>query len=146
MTPGNRRGDTGTTLVLVIFYGVFALGLVLLVTAATSLSIERKRLFTIADGAALAGAESFTLAAVQAGAHGVAASLTDAEVQLAVADYLDAVQDGALEGIRVEGAHSPDGHSAEVTLSTLWLPPVLTAVLPGGIRLEATATARSVLR
>ena len=53
--------DTGSTLPLVIFYGFLALALVLIVAAASSLYLERKRLFTLADDAALVGAESFDL-------------------------------------------------------------------------------------
>ena len=45
--------DEGSTLPLVIFFGFLGLLVVLLVTAATSLYLEKKRLFTLADGAAL---------------------------------------------------------------------------------------------
>ncbi len=59
-----RRDDRGSILPLVILYGILALALVLIVTAATSLYLEKKRLFTLADGAALVGAESFSLTEV----------------------------------------------------------------------------------
>ena len=57
-----RRGnDEGTILILTMFFSALALVVILVVTAATSLYLERKRLFTLADGAALAGAESFEI-------------------------------------------------------------------------------------
>ncbi|WP_233279323.1 pilus assembly protein TadG-related protein, partial [Microterricola pindariensis] len=58
---GRLRGEEGSSLVLTVFYGAFALALILIVVAATSLSLERKRLLSVADGAALAGAEAFEL-------------------------------------------------------------------------------------
>ena len=67
---GRMRDDEGSILPLTIFYGVLSLVLILLVVAATSLYIERKRLFTLADGAALVGAEAFPLDAVAPTASG----------------------------------------------------------------------------
>jgi hypothetical protein len=56
------------------------------------------------------------------------------------------VPPGTLEELVVESAGTPDGVSAEVTLSAWWRPPMLTMFVPDGIRIEVTATARSVLR
>ena len=49
------RVEDGSTLLLTIFYAALALVLILLVVAATSLYLERKRLYTLADGASLVG-------------------------------------------------------------------------------------------
>lgn len=138
--------ERGSSLVLTIFYGAFALLLILLVVAATSLSLDRKRLFGIADGAALAGAEAFELSAVSTAGEGFTAVLEDAAVQQAVLEHLAAVPAGSLEELVVERAGTPDGVSAEVTLSAWWRPPMLTMFVPAGIRIEVTSTARSVLR
>lgn len=138
--------ERGSSLVLTIFYGAFALLLILLVVAATSLSLDRKRLFGIADGAALAGAEAFELSAVSTAGEGFTATLEDAAVQQAVLEHLAVVPRGTLEELVVESAGTPDGVSAEVTLSAWWRPPMLTMFVPAGIRIEVTATARSVLR
>lgn len=138
--------DRGSSLVLTIFYGAFALLLILLVVAATSLALDRKRLFGIADGAALAGAEAFELSAVSTAGDGFTAALEDAAVHQAVLEHLAVVPRGTLEELVVESAGTPDGVSAEVTLSAWWRPPVLTMFVPAGIRIEVTATARSVLR
>lgn len=138
--------ERGSSLVLTIFYGAFALLLILLVVAATSLSLDRKRLFGIADGAALAGAEAFELSAVSTAGEGFTAELKDSAVQRAVLEHLALVPTGSLDELVVESAGTPDGISAEVTLSAWWRPPVLTMFVPAGIRIEVTATARSVLR
>jgi hypothetical protein len=133
------RDERGSTLPLIIFYAGLSLILVLLVTAATALYLERKRLFTLADGAALAGAEAFPLAGLADGRP----QLRTADVAAAVSGYLDSAP-SELTGLAVEAADSPDGVSARVTLSSYWRPPVLTVFVPDGLRIEVTATARSV--
>ena len=57
--------EEGSSLILIIFAGLIGLAVILGTVAATSLYIERKRLFTVADGAALAAAEAFNLDDVQ---------------------------------------------------------------------------------
>jgi hypothetical protein len=133
------RDERGSTLPLIIFYAVLSLILVLLVTAATALYLERKRLFTLADGAALAGAEAFALADLAEGRP----QLRAPDVAAAVSGYLDSAP-SELTGLAIENADSPDGMSARVTLSSYWRPPVLTVFVPDGLRIEVTATARSV--
>lgn len=144
---GLRLADEeGSTLLLTIFYGCLALVLILVVMAATSLYLERKRLFTLADGAALAGAESFALDDVSVGPHEVRPELTSADVGVAVRDYLAAAPHAGFADLTVRRAASVDGRSATVTLTSWWRPPVLTLVLPSGVPLEVTAVARSVFR
>ena len=136
--------ENGSTLLLTIFYGCLALVLILVVVAATSLYLERKRLFTLADGAALVGAEAFDLDAVAITAHELRPELSSADVAGAVEDYLASAPHAAFEGLTVTQAEAIDGRSATVSLSAYWRPPVLTLVLPAGVPLEVTAVARSV--
>ena len=136
--------EDGSTLLLTIFYGCLALVLILVVVAATSLYLERKRLFTLADGAALVGAEAFELDAVAINAHELRPELSSADVAVAVEDYLASAPHGAFEGLTVTQAESIDGRSATVSLTAYWRPPVLTLVLPAGVPLDVTAVARSV--
>lgn len=136
--------DTGSTLPLVIFYGFLALALVLIVAAASSLYLERKRLFTLADGAALVGAESFDLDAVTLTGHGPRSTLLPGQVHAAVASYLAGNPSEPFEGLVVERATTVDGKSATVTVSAIWHPPVVTVFVPEGMRIDATAVARSV--
>lgn len=143
-----RRNEEGTLLVLIIFYGFLSLVLVLLVVAATSLYLERKRLFTLADGAALIGAEAFDLGDVVVTANGPTVQLQSADVAAAVRDYLSSADSAgntaAFESLELESASSADGRSATVRLSSYWRPPVLSLLVPEGIRLEVTAVARSI--
>ena len=139
------RADDGSILPLIAGYGALALLVVLLVTAATSLYLERTRLLTLADGAALAGAEAFALDdLVVEGGQVVRPRLDDAEVRAAVEQYLSEAPIERFEGLKLERAESDDTVSATVALSSFWRPPVVTLFVPEGIRLEVTAVGRSV--
>ena len=135
-----RDEERGSTLLLTVFFGLLSIVLILVVSAATSLYLERTRLSSVADGAALAGAESFALGDVGHVDGVVTAALDDAQVEAAVREHL------ALTGEIVElvRAGTSDERSATVTLATMWHPPVVGIVLPEGVRIEVTATARSV--
>ena len=137
--------ETGSTLPLTVFYGFLALVLVLLAVAATSLYLERKRLFTVADGAALVGAEAYDLRSLAPAAEGRPQPLLKpADVDAAVADYLASAPVEGLESLKVERATTVDGRSATVELSAYWRPPVVSLLVPEGLRIEVTAVARSV--
>lgn len=136
--------ERGSTLPLIIFYGILSLALLLLVVAATSLYLERKRLFTLADGAALVGAESFRLDDVHATAHGFRPVLDTAAVSAAVSGYLASAPDAGFDALAVDRAETVDGHSATVSLSAFWHPPVVSPLVPEGFRIDVTAVARAV--
>ena len=138
------RGEEGSTLLLTIFYGFLSLVLVLGVVAASSLYLERKRLFTVADGAALAGAEAFDLDQVAQTPTGLRPTLESADVAAAVRAYLAQAPTGDLEKLAVERAETVDGRSATVELSAYWRPPIVSLLVPDGFRIEVTAVARSV--
>jgi hypothetical protein len=94
------------------------------------------------------GAEVFDLGDVRIAddGTGVAVELESEGVAEAVAGHVERVGRTRLDDVRVEAATSPDGRSAEVSLFSSWRPPVLTLFLPEGVRVEATSSARSVLR
>ena len=115
-----------------------------MVAAASSLYRERTALFSLADGAALAGAEAFNVDAVAPGATGTTPILLSAAVDAAVAGYLERAPHDGFDDFSVTSAVSVDGTTATVSLSSSWRPPVLTAVLPRGVRVDVTAVARSV--
>jgi hypothetical protein len=138
------RSDSGSILPLIAFFGFFALAVVLVVTAATSLYLEKKRLFTLADGAALVGAESFELGDVTMTPDGPRPVLHSAAVRESVAAYLGGNPIGEFESLWLDEATTLDGRSATVSVSAVWRPPVVTIFVPEGIRIESTATARSV--
>jgi uncharacterized membrane protein len=137
------RDDEGSTLLLTIFYGFLSLVLVLLVVAASSLYLERKRLFTLADGAALVGAEAFELSAVTVTPSGPRVQLQSADVAAAVSAYVASTPSG-FESLHIDRALTVDGRSATVQLSAYWRPPIVSLLVPEGIPIEVTAVARSV--
>ena len=136
--------ESGSTLPLIIFFGFLCLVLILLVVSATSLYLERKRLFTLADGAALVGAEAFMLDEVELTELGVRPKLTDAEVAVAVRSYVASVPATGFRGLTIERSETVDGRSATVTLSSWWHPPLMSPLVPEGLRIEVTSVGRSV--
>ncbi|MGZ0213204.1 MAG: Tad domain-containing protein [Actinomycetales bacterium] len=138
------KAEDGSALLLTIFYGFLSLVLIFLVVAATSLYLERKRLFTLADGAALVGAESYALDDVVLTARGFRPTLTPQKVASAVQDYLAAAPVSDFEGLRIEEATTVDSSSASVSLSAQWRPPLVSLLVPEGVRIEVSASARSV--
>jgi len=137
------RDETGSTLLLTIGYGVLGLAIILVVASATTLYLERKRLFTVADGAALAGAEAWELESVRVDDDRLALDLQDADVRRAAGDYLaDAATD--LGDVELVSATSGDGRSATVTLRSVWRAPISTDLVPVEVPVEVTVTARSV--
>lgn len=144
--PKGAANDEGSTLILIIFSAALALALILGVTAATSLYLERKRLFSLADGAALAASESFILSAVVANNAGgiVHPVLTNAEVAQATQRYIGEASAENFESLTVTRAVTMDGRSATVELTSYWRSPVVSLFLPEGIRIDVESTARSV--
>ncbi|OUE24740.1 pilus assembly protein TadG-related protein [Clavibacter michiganensis] len=143
--------DEGSILPLVIASCALGLAVILMVSAASSLYLERVRLFSLADAAALAGAESFDVdgdapAPIAADDDGIALPpLTDAGVASTVEGFLADEPTAGLHDLHVDAATTPDGRSARVTLSATWIPPVASLFAPDGVRIDVTSTARSVL-
>lgn len=139
------RDEQGSTLLLTIFYCFLGLMVILVVVAATSLYIERKRLYTLADGAALTAAETFELNTISIVNDQVVFRLHDAGVRAAVDAYLADADHGTLTNLEVVSAATDDGTSATVTLRSEWHVPVASELTPITIPLDVTATARSVI-
>lgn len=133
-----RGADEGSVLLLVLGYVVLALAVVFVCVCATDLYIAQKRLDGLADAAALAGADGFTL---QAEGETLRAALTDDVVSEEVRPF---VHDAGFEAAVVE-AGTPDGVSARVTVAATWRPPLISPFVPEGVPLQATATSRTAL-
>ncbi len=134
-----QAGDDGSVLLLTLGYALLAVALICVSVCATDLYISQKRLDAIADAAALAGADGFTLALDGEAAH---ADLTDQGVR----DQVEALLAALPAAVTLESASSPDGRSSRVTVATMWSPPLASLFVPDGVRLEATATSRTALR
>ena len=140
-----KSEEEGSSLILIIFAGLIGLAVILGTVAATSLYIERKRLFTVADGAALAAAEAFNLDDVQLVNGRARITLTDSDVRAETDHYLQIIPATESSGVSVVSAVTKDGRSATVNLSKTWHPPVVSIFMPDGLNLEVSSTARTVL-
>lgn len=139
-----RQEEEGSSLILIIAAGLLCISVVLGVMAATSLYIERKRLFTVADGAALAAAEAFSLSEVRIENGKPRVTLTSSAVAAETRRYLSIIPVADSAGVTVLSAQSGDGRSATVTLQKTWRPPVVSVFFPEGMPLSVTSTARTV--
>ena len=145
--PRSQGNDAGQLMVLIIGFVLLALLLTTVVVAASSVYIEHKKLLSLADGASVAAADSFTLGQLETGGGSPTASLTGARVRSTAVEFLDrSSASGRFSGLTVgPGTGSPDGSTAVVVLSAAVHPPVVTFLVPDGIRIEASSTARSRL-
>lgn len=135
----DREGEQGSVLLLTLGYALLALAVIFVCVCATDLYIAQKRLDALADSAALAGVDGFSLVVAQDHAR---AELADE----AVAEQARALV-AALPGeATIVRAGTPDGVSSRVTVASSWHPPLFSPFVPEGVRLESTATARIALR
>ena len=135
----DQNDDEGSILPLILGYAVLAIAVILVCVCATDLYIAQKRTDSLADAAALAGADGFTLVAED---EGVRAELTNAGVREQAAALVGATDSDAT----LVSAGTPDGVSARVTVETRWHPPLFSPFVPNGVRVESTATTRTALR
>ena len=135
-----RRAE-GSTLLLVIFAVLLSAAVLLGTVSAASLYLERKRLFLVADGAALAASQNFALDQVTVDVSGgrLTFRLTNTDVMAGSRAYLSAAD---AQGVKIMSAVTPDGVTAEVRVASTWHPPVVGIFMPQGVRLEAIGRAR----
>lgn len=146
MTP-EQADEEGQMIVLIIGYVLLALLVTTVVIGISSVYIEHKRLLSLADGASLAAADSYTLGEVETAGGSPSAVLGSERVRNVAADFVSrnpAAQ--RFDELSVTpGTGSPDGSTAVVVLSAAVHPPVVNFLVPDGIRVEASSTARSRL-
>lgn len=134
----SARAEEGSILPLTLGYALLALATIFVCVCATSLYLTQKRLDSLADAAALAGADGFSITLT---GDTVQATLVDA----AVREQASAIVDASAHEASIISAGTPDGLSARVTVSTVWHPPLVSMFVPDGVVLEATATSRTAL-
>lgn len=138
-TSSEGADDEGSILILTLGYAVLAIAVILVCVDATSLYLAQKRLDALADAAALAGADGFTLV-VEDGEP--LAELTSEGVWEQASVMVGELGRDA----ELVDAETPDGVSARVTVATTWRPPVIALFVPDGVALTSTATSRTALR
>jgi hypothetical protein len=136
------RDERGSVLILGIgAVAVCLLALVVLVDASAAF-LQRRTLVSLADAAALAGAQGIDLADYYANGASPATRLDPAVVPIRVRTFL--AESTPVEGLRLESL-STDGRTVRVVLSApLRLPfrdgaALLSAVGPGRVTVEAYA-------
>jgi hypothetical protein len=131
--------DEGSILPLMLGYAALAITIIVACVCATDLYIAQKRLDSLADAAALAGSDGFTLVVDGESAR---AELTPAGVR----EQAEAVV-AAVPGVAtLVSADAPDGVTARVTVAATWHPPLFSPFVPDGVALEASATSRTALQ
>lgn len=134
-------------LVMIVGYVLLALLVATVVMGISSVYLEHKRLLSLADGASLAAADSYTLGEVATQGGIPSAALNPVRVRNVAADFVArSPASRRFDGLAVTAATgSPDGATAVVVLAAAVHPPVVNFLVPDGIRIEATSTARSRL-
>jgi len=123
---------------LVALCGVTIVGVI----DSTDLALTRTSLQSAADMAALVGAESFDPTdAVFDGAR-VQVRLTNRRIRQQVRRFVA----DSTEAVRLVDARTIDGVTARVTVRTVWTPTLGNQFFPLTIPIEATASARIVIR
>jgi len=150
----NRAGrptDEGQTTLLLLGYTLIALSLILTAASATSVHLVRHRLLAVADAAALDAADAVDryrfyaeLGGAGPGPDEVVALTTDS-VRSSVATYLVTAPVAPELGdvVVADPTGSPDGFTAQVTLSTWARLPFLAAVLGDRAEIPVTVSARA---
>lgn len=139
-------GEDGAAVPLIVGLFAIAAGFVVVAAGATSLHLERLRLLTVADGAALAGAESFRVADAAVQGDEVVPRLSSGRVRAVVDAYVGDADAGELEGLAVTQAGTTDGRRATVVLRATWRPPLVSPLLPDGLPVTVTSTAAARFR
>lgn len=138
---GSATREEGAAVPLIVGLFAIAAAFVVVAAAATSLHLERLRLLTVADGAALAGAEAFRVADVRVLGDEVVPTLRPALVRGEVDRFVADADRGGLEALTVVAAGTADGRSATVELRAIWRPPLVSPLLPDGLPVTVTSTA-----
>lgn len=145
----NRRetDENGQLMVMILGYVTLALLVATVVIGISAVYLEHKRLLSLADGASLAAADSYTLGEVSAQGGSPSAVLNPARVRNVAADFVArSPASQRFSSLAVAGATgTPDGSTAVVVLTAAVHPPVVNFLIPDGIPIEATSTARSRL-
>jgi uncharacterized membrane protein len=144
-SSGHSRED-GQVTVLILGFVLLSLLLASVVMGASAIYLERKKLLSLADGAALAAADSYTVGDI-GGSTTPSTSLVDARVLAATVSYLEASNAFSRHDqlAVAAGTGSEPGGTAVVVLTAMAHPPMISFLLPEGILIEARSTARSRL-
>lgn len=138
--------ERGSILPLIAGALFLTLAIVFGVSASSSLLIERSRLFTLADGAAVAAAQGFSPRNVTRSTGGALVFMTDADARRVATEYLQRVGPGRLRDLRLDLVTMSGSDVVEVQLSSLWSPPIVSDYFPVSLRIDVSAQAQTLIR
>lgn len=142
-----QAGNTeGQVMVLLIGYVLLALLIVTVVSAAGSLYLGQKKLLSMADSAALAAADTFELNGGSASSD-PGTLLTNQGVLAAAQNYLGSIPEPEqISNVVLESATgADDGRTAQVSITGVVHPLFINFLVPEGISITVTSTARANL-
>lgn len=136
------RGDEGQTSVFVIGVTVIILLFALTIAAIMSVTLQHRKLLSLADSAAQSAATAFTIADPESLTLTITRETATREVNqhLANVEAADRFPHLRVEQVRVTG-----DTTVTVQLSATAHPPVVNWVLPAGVAVTAEGTARTQL-
>nr|BFF05823.1 hypothetical protein GCM10023233_07920 [Brevibacterium otitidis] len=136
-------GDEGSITPLAIGFTAIGLTLIFLAVVVSDIYLAHRKLYALADSAALSAADSFE---PSYRGDGPRIEFSDAEVQARAHDFLRKVpRSDRFQQVRVRG-QAVDATNVEVTISTRFRPLALSPFVSDGIPLEASAVSRGGLR
>ena len=142
-------GDDGRITLLTLGFGVVLVALIAVIVAASSIHLERKRLFVLADSAAVRAADALDEAMYYADDDSLdGGPLRQRSVREAVAEHLTQSQLASrFVGLRIaEPTGTEDSRTAVVTLRATARPALVPWMLvpwSGGFEIRATSRGRS---
>jgi len=152
MRRAKEAGDGGSISLLALGFAILAIVLILVVSAATEVQLQRTRLAQIADELALDAADAMDVPTYYAGLaerpnDEAAVGLSESSMRAVVAGHLgEYATRYHLDDVDAVQVRSPDGKTAVVTVAVVVRPLFgLDALLPWshGITLTATSAARA---
>lgn len=141
-----NNGDEGQTTIVLLGFTLVTLLLAITIMAITSVYVGERKLQSLADRASGAAADTFTDLDRTEGAA-PSPILTPDGVAGAASSYLGTV--GAFDEVQQLSlgapTGTPDGLTAQVTLTAVVHPPVVNYIIPAGVPITATGDARAVM-
>lgn len=144
---GNTEGNAeGQVMVLLIGYVLLALLIITVVAAAGSLYLGQKKLLSLADSAALAAADTFVLNGGSSSSD-PGTLLTNQGVLAAAQNYLAGIPvPEHISNVVLDSATGAgDGRTAQVSITGVVHPMFINFLVPEGISITVTSTARANL-
>jgi uncharacterized membrane protein len=141
MAPGRQRGSVTP---MIIGFCVILLMLIGVVTAASKVFLVQRQLASVADAAALAGADAVDTAAIYQTSSSI--RLDPAAVDAAVAQYVELNGSSVPRGTAITYTRIDADLTVRVGLAAQADIPALSSILPASIRVTADSSAQGLVR